>query len=86
MRPHNRGSRANPAAPLWCKQAGCSDQLRKGEIRELDSISAQMRPSQKAAGMVLLSLFGSAARNEATPQSDVDLIAESDNGRECLAG
>ena len=40
----------------------------------------------KTAGIVLLYLFGSAARNEATPQSDVDLIGESDNGREYLAG
>jgi predicted nucleotidyltransferase len=36
----------------------------------------------KAAGIVRLSLFGSVARGDATPQSDVDLIAEFDAARE----
>jgi hypothetical protein len=36
----------------------------------------------KSAGIVRLSLFGSVARNEATPQSDVDLMAEFETGRE----
>jgi uncharacterized protein len=36
----------------------------------------------KSAGIVRLSLFGSFARDEATPQSDVDLMAEFDTGRE----
>lgn len=36
----------------------------------------------KNAGIVRLSLFGSVARDEATPESDVDLIAEFDTGRE----
>jgi predicted nucleotidyltransferase len=36
----------------------------------------------KAEGIVRLSLFGSVARNEGTPQSDVDLMAEFDSRRE----
>jgi len=32
----------------------------------------------KSAGVVRLSLFGSVARGDSTPQSDVDLIAEFD--------
>jgi predicted nucleotidyltransferase len=35
----------------------------------------------RAAGVVHLSLFGSVARGEASPQSDVDLMAEFDEGR-----
>ena len=38
-------------------------------------------PELKAAGIVRLSLFGSVARGEATPQSDVDLMAEFDAAR-----
>jgi predicted nucleotidyltransferase len=36
----------------------------------------------KAAGIVRLSLFGSTARGEASPESDVDLMAEFDSGRQ----
>jgi len=36
----------------------------------------------RTAGIVRLSLFRSVARNEATPQSDVDLMAEFDSQRE----
>ena len=36
----------------------------------------------KAEGIVRLSLFGSVARNESTPQSDVDLMAEFDSRRD----
>jgi uncharacterized protein len=36
----------------------------------------------KNAGIVRLSLFGSVARGDATPQSDVDLMAEFDNAKE----
>jgi predicted nucleotidyltransferase len=35
----------------------------------------------KSAGVVRLSLFGSVARGDSTPQSDVDLMAEFDAAR-----
>jgi hypothetical protein len=39
-------------------------------------------PELKAAGIVRLSLFGSVARGEASSDSDVDLMAEFDSGRQ----
>jgi predicted nucleotidyltransferase len=39
-------------------------------------------PELKAAGVTRLALFGSVARGEASVQSDVDLMAEFDSGRE----
>jgi predicted nucleotidyltransferase len=39
-------------------------------------------PELRAAGVVHLSLFGSVARGDESPQSDVDLMAEFDPGRE----
>jgi predicted nucleotidyltransferase len=38
-------------------------------------------PELKAAGIVSLSLFGSVARGDESPQSDVDLMAEFDGGK-----
>lgn len=39
-------------------------------------------PALRAAGVVHVSLFGSTARGEATPASDVDLLAAFDAGRD----
>ena len=39
-------------------------------------------PELKAAGVTRLALFGSVARGDASEQSDVDLMAEFDSGRE----
>ena len=39
-------------------------------------------PELKAAGVTRLALFGSVARGDASAQSDVDLMAEFDSGRE----
>jgi uncharacterized protein with HEPN domain len=39
-------------------------------------------PELKAAGVIRLSLFGSVARGDASAQSDIDLLAEFDSGRE----
>ncbi|HJU17334.1 MAG TPA: nucleotidyltransferase family protein [Stellaceae bacterium] len=36
----------------------------------------------RAAGIVSLALFGSVARNESRPDSDIDLLAAFDDGRE----
>jgi predicted nucleotidyltransferase len=46
-----------------------------------DQILATLRshaPELRAAGLAHLRLFGSASRDEATPQSDIDLIADYD--------
>lgn len=41
-------------------------------------ILREHEPELKAAGLLHLRLFGSVARDEATPQSDVDLLADYD--------
>ncbi|MBV8630309.1 MAG: nucleotidyltransferase domain-containing protein [Silvibacterium sp.] len=41
----------------------------------------QHAPELKEAGLVHLRLFGSVARGDATPQSDVDLIADFDKSK-----
>ena len=49
-----------------------------------DAVIAALRayePELKAAGVVRLSLFGSAARNAAGPESDIDLLAAFDEAR-----
>jgi uncharacterized protein len=46
-------------------------------IRTLRDHEAEL----KAAGILHLRLFGSAARNQASPDSDVDLMAEFDSTR-----
>jgi uncharacterized protein len=38
-------------------------------------------PELRAAGLVHLRVFGSVARGEATPQSDVDLLADFDRSK-----
>jgi len=38
-------------------------------------------PELKAAGIVHLRLFGSVARDESTPQSDIDLMADLDRSK-----
>jgi uncharacterized protein len=50
-----------------------------------DEIIATLRayePELRAAGITRLALFGSVARNEAQPGSDIDLLAAFDAGRE----
>jgi predicted nucleotidyltransferase len=47
-----------------------------------DQVFAKLRdhePELRAAGIVRLSLFGSMARNEAGPESDIDLLAAFDD-------
>ena len=39
----------------------------------------QYEPELRAAGIMRLSLFGSVARGEASPESDLDLMAEFDS-------
>ncbi len=41
----------------------------------------QHAPELQAEGILHLALFGSTARNEATPDSDIDLMAEYDPSR-----
>ena len=52
---------------------------------ERETVIATLREHEaelKSAGILRLSLFGSVARNEATEESDVDLMAEFDTARE----
>ncbi|MGO4882033.1 MAG: nucleotidyltransferase family protein [Bryobacteraceae bacterium] len=42
----------------------------------------EYEPELKAAGIVRLSLFGSVARGDESPQSDVDLVAEFDPAKQ----
>ncbi len=49
-----------------------------------DEVLAKLRqhaPELQAEGILHLALFGSTARNEASPDSDVDLMAEYDPAR-----
>jgi len=49
-----------------------------------DEVIAKLRehePELRAVGVVRLSLFGSTARNEARPESDIDLLAAFDDAR-----
>jgi predicted nucleotidyltransferase len=43
---------------------------------------AKTNPELKAAGIIRLSLFGSVARGDASPKSDIDLMAEFDPARQ----
>lgn len=50
-----------------------------------DQVLSQLRAHEaelRAAGILRLSLFGSAARDEVRPDSDIDLLAEFDDSRE----
>lgn len=42
----------------------------------------EYEPELKAAGIIRLSLFGSVARGDASPESDVDLMAEFDPAKQ----
>jgi predicted nucleotidyltransferase len=46
--------------------------------KELEKKLADHRQELKDRGVVSLAVFGSIARNESTPQSDVDLLVEFD--------
>jgi predicted nucleotidyltransferase len=50
-----------------------------------DQVLSRLRAHEaelRAAGIVRLSLFGSVARNESRPDSDIDLLATFDDSRE----
>ena len=51
----------------------------KGEVMSIDSIQYLIVPVAKRYGLSKVSLFGSYARGEARPDSDIDLIAEGGN-------
>jgi predicted nucleotidyltransferase len=55
-----------------------------GTNLEREHIIAKLREYERelqASGIMRLSLFGSVARDEASPQSDVDLMAELDRDK-----
>ena len=52
---------------------------------DTSAVIAKLRehePELKAAGIVRLSIFGSVARGDASPESDVDLMAEFDPAKQ----
>lgn len=56
----------------------------RNEIKDRDQVIATLRryePVLKAAGIVRLSLFGSTARGDRGPDSDIDLLAAFDETR-----
>jgi predicted nucleotidyltransferase len=57
---------------------------RKNELMNCEQVPATLRahePTLKAVGVVHLSLFGSTARGDRRPDSDVDLLAAFDRTR-----
>ena len=57
---------------------------RKNELMNCEQVLATLRahePTLKAVGVVHLSLFGSTARGDGRPDSDVDLLAAFDRTR-----
>jgi uncharacterized protein len=59
----------------------------KIQVKAMDksTVLAKLReyePELKAAGIIRLSLFGSVARGDETSESDVDLMAEFDPGKQ----
>jgi uncharacterized protein len=55
------------------------------EAMDKSTVIAKLRqnePELKAAGIIRLSLFGSVARGDASPKSDIDLMAEFDPARQ----
>jgi predicted nucleotidyltransferase len=72
---------------LWRKTTCLTrrDWERKNGDMDRDHVIASLRANErqlKEAGVLRLSLFGSTARNEAGPNSDVDLLAAFDVSRE----
>ena len=57
---------------------------RQNEFMDRDQVIATLRehePELKAAGILRLSLFGSTARGDRRPNSDIDLLASFDDTR-----
>ncbi len=67
-------------------ETGLNRRKGRAKIRRMrrDEVIAKLRehePELRAAGVVRLSLFGSTARNEAKPESDIDLLAAFDDAQ-----
>lgn len=50
-------------------------------VKDIEQIKNTITPILKEAGVVRSSLFGSVARDEETPESDVDILVEFDEGK-----
>lgn len=48
---------------------------------KIDSIKLKILPTLKAAGVIRASIFGSVARGESGPASDIDLLVELPKGK-----
>jgi len=66
------------------REAGFRAPIWQDAVMDQEHVIATLREHEadlKSAGIVRLSLFGSVARGDSTPQSDVDLMAEFDAAR-----
>jgi hypothetical protein len=66
------------------RDVGANSRKVYNQIMNREAVIAALRehePELKAAGIVRLSLFGSTARGEARPDSDIDLLATFDDTR-----
>jgi len=63
----------------YIKELIRNDMRGNGEILSIDSIRRLIQPVIKKFGIRKVFLFGSYARGEATPQSDIDLVIEGCN-------
>ena len=66
---------------LFIKDADLRDNVMDGMSMNKEQVIAKLRehePELKAAGIVRLAVFGSVARGDNSPQSDVDLLADFD--------
>jgi predicted nucleotidyltransferase len=53
-------------------------------VAPVQVLKKQIEPTLRRFGVVKAAVFGSAARGEATPQSDLDLLVEFEPGRTLL--
>ncbi len=51
---------------------------------KIDSIKLKILPTLRAAGVIRASIFGSVARGESGPASDIDLLVELPKGKSLL--
>lgn len=51
---------------------------------KIDSVKLKILPTLRAAGVIRASVFGSVARGEAGPASDIDLLVELPKGKSLL--
>ena len=86
-----RRCRANPELPTWIQHvrraasnwgsSSCAKIQVRADSMKRDEVISKLRAHEaelKAAGIVRLAVFGSVARGDNSPESDVDLLADFD--------